>query len=552
MKNSNFLHNRKFLHGSTSLALVALVIAIVIMINVLFTALAQKNLWYIDMTSESDFSLTQEAIELIDTEMIKLNAARAERGEATAQVKILFCDSPDNVEKNDYGRFVHHTALELAKEFDFITVDYIDIWHNPTAVDKYRSTSQTKMYSTNIIVESGSEFRVHSLANMFTPNDDGTYWAYNGEKKFVSSIFAVTSAERPIACITNNHGESFTDPNFLLALADSGYEVMPIDLATEDIPEKCRLLVIYGPQADFLSAANDEDGLTDIDEIEKIDKYLDDSNSMMVFMGPSSPVLPNLEEYLEEWGIAFDRHYNSELDENYGYTVFETMTNSITTDGVSVIGTYTEGGLGASLHKDLRNTAYPPKVIFKEAMSISYSSLYKSVQAKPEDTQTEQTAQNTFWYGTYFQDGVSRSIFDVFVSSPSAVAKANGEVVANATAAKPLKLMTVTMEDDVKQEGNYATANDASYVMACGSLNFVKQAFLQSTTYGNTEILNNSLRQMGREVIPVNIDIRPFAKTDIESITVAQTNQYTVVLAVVPTLIIFGTGLFVLLRRRYS
>jgi len=204
------------------------------------------------------------------------------------------------------------------------------------------------------------------------------------------------------------------------------------------------------------------------------------------------------------------------------------------------------------LHKDLRNTSFPPKVIFRETMSISYSNLYKSTQAKPEDTTTEQTAENTFWYGTYYEDGVTRSIYDIFISSSTARAEANGTTVANATATNPLKLMTITREDDVKQEGNYATTNDASYVLACGSLDFVKEAYLTSTSYGNTEILNNALRQMGREVIPVTLEFRSFAQTDIETITVAQMNQYTVVLAAIPTIIVFGAGVFILLRRKYS
>jgi len=540
------------MHGSMSVALTALVIAIVILLNVLFTALASKFVWYVDMTSENDFTLSQECIDLIRTEITQLNEERASRDEEAAQVKIIFCDTPDNIEDNYYLRYVHHTALELADEFDFITVEYIDIWHNPTAVNKYRNTSQTYIYSTNVIIESGSEYRVHALTNMFISNDDGTYWAYDGEKKISASIFAVTSAEKPLACITTNHGEAFTDVNFLVSLADAGYDVQPIDLVTEEIPEKCRMMIIYDPQSDFLCSSSDTSGLTDIDEIEKLDKYLDNSNSLMVFMGPTSPVLTNLEEYLAEWGITFDRYINTDMNEAYGYTIVESAANSITTNGTSVIGTYTEGGLGASLHEDLRNTSYPPKVIFKDAMSISYSEQFETVQATPEDDTTESTTENTYWYGTYYEDGVSRSIYDIFVSSPYAQAYSNGVAVENATTQNPFKLMTITCEDDIQQEGNYATTNDASYVLACGSLDFVKEAFLVSNSYGNNEILNCALRQMGREVIPVTLDFRPFAHTDIETITAAQTTQYTVVLAVVPAVLIFGTGIFVLLRRKYS
>ena len=39
---------------------------------------------------------------------------------------------------------------------------------------------------------------------------------------------------------------------------------------------------------------------------------------------------------------------------------------------------------------------------------------------------------------------------------------------------------------------------------------------------------------------------------DIDTITTAQANQYTIVLTVVPAVIIFGFGIFVMVRRKYA
>ena len=61
----NILHSKKFKHGSISLALTVTIIAAVILVNAIFTALAEKNLWYIDMTSEDIYSLTDAAKDLI-------------------------------------------------------------------------------------------------------------------------------------------------------------------------------------------------------------------------------------------------------------------------------------------------------------------------------------------------------------------------------------------------------------------------------------------------------------------------------------------------------
>ena len=64
----NILHNKKFKHGSVSLALVIVIIAAVILVNAIFTALARKNLWYIDMTPDSMYTLSDGAKELLAAE----------------------------------------------------------------------------------------------------------------------------------------------------------------------------------------------------------------------------------------------------------------------------------------------------------------------------------------------------------------------------------------------------------------------------------------------------------------------------------------------------
>ena len=44
--NKSFMHSRKFRYGSVSVALTAAFIAAVVIINVIFTALSNKFMWY--------------------------------------------------------------------------------------------------------------------------------------------------------------------------------------------------------------------------------------------------------------------------------------------------------------------------------------------------------------------------------------------------------------------------------------------------------------------------------------------------------------------------
>ena len=172
---------------------------------------------------------------------------------------------------------------------------------NPSAVQAYG-----KPKTTSVIIASGSEYRTVSLRNfyVFDTEDSDEPWAYKAERTFAVNVAAVIQAETPVACWTVNHGEQMYDSEIINLVYDAGYEIRTIDLATEEIPEDCRLMITFNPQSDFLSSL---DGVSTISEIKKLDAFLDSANSYMVFTDASTPKLPNLEEYLEEWGISYAR-----------------------------------------------------------------------------------------------------------------------------------------------------------------------------------------------------------------------------------------------------
>ncbi len=529
MKNSAF-SSRKFKYGSLSVIMTCVIIAAIMLFNGVFKLLADKYLWYTDLTRDEIYTLSDVAVQALE------NVDR--------DVHILFCDDPDNLEADYYSKMVYKTALGLAEKNDHVHVDHVNIWREPSAVNKFKNNSKDAIYSSDVIIHSGTEFRVYRLKSMFVFNDSSsdTPWAYNGEKKIVSGILAVTQAESPIACITVNHGEPFmtdsalAETQYILSLLeDGGYKVHLLDLAHNDIPEDCRLMVVYDPQDDFLV----KDGVSTISEIEKLDRFLDGTNALMVFMNPATPVLPNLEEYLEEWGIKFDRHTDN-LGNTQGTTIRD-YQNSLTEDGMTIVGNYATYGLGASLHSDMRTT-YPPKVIFKNAMGISYSDTYQTSWYEDEEDPNYK-----FSYGSYYKDGISRGMYDIFVSPASATEVVDTNVVGKATAQDPFKLMTLTRESRMVDNQN----EDYSYVLACGSTDFLSSTLLLSNTYGNTDLMLSALRATGREFIPVGLDLKPFATTNIETLTTAQANRYTIILILAPTLITAAAGIYILVRRKY-
>jgi len=567
MNNRSF-NKRKMRYAGTSAALTALIIAAILVLNIIFSALAAKFLWYIDLTPELLFTLSDDCFDLIENgdedfensaspiEMVEkfradnaaynkengLKAGDAGWRDEELMIEIVFCDDIDVLEANLMQKYVYHTALELQDKFpEYIKVVNYDIVKNPSAVEKYRKTSLDYVGPTNVIVSCGSEYRKYSLRSFYTFDSETATepWAYNAEKKFTAGILAVTRAETPLACLTTNHGETFATAALTATLEDAGYEVKMLDLATEEIPEECRLVVICDPKSDFMV----KDGISEIDEIEKLDRFLDATNSLMVFMSPSSPKLENLEDYLAEWGISY-RRYTDELTAQEHSMLISDKSQSLSTDGYTMISEYTTMGSGASLTTEMRSGSVPKKVIFKDAMPIAYSPSYTLAHFSDETTGV------AFDYGAYSFDGTQRNIYDVFTTSASAVAYANGEEVAKSTVSEPFKLMTVTVENRSVQESNDSVVNEASYVVACGSTEFLGEALIQSEAYGNSDLMLSVGRAIGQEPVPVGLAPKPFADSTIDTITAADATQYLIVLTAIPALAALIAGPVIIIRRK--
>ena len=558
------LSSRKARYGGVTAALTALIIAAVIVVNVIFSALAEKNIWYTDLTPELLFTLSDECTDLIangdDTfdssakspiEMVD-HYRSLKRAEDPAfrdedlMINIIFCDEPDVWEGDTYMSYVYETAKQLQAEFpNHIKVINHDIIWNPSAVSKYNGAT-----TTSVIIEFGTEYRLRPLTTFFTwdTDDSETPWAYNGEKIFASSILSVTRTESPVACYTTNHAEKWdlnTNAQFLVTLELAGYEVMPLDLATEQIPADCRLIVVMDPQDDFRVKDNVTVTSDEGDEIKKLDKFLDDSNALMVYMSPYSDPLPQFESFLEEWGIVFDR-YSDGVSE-YSYMITDPSQSYLGSTYTIEANYYTDGGIGSKLTADLRaeSTGKPAPIVFQNAMSISYANSYKATHYTDPDDDSIQ-----YDYGSFSVDGIYRSIYDVFVTSESAVAMAGGSEVERATEVNPLKLMTVTVEETTTQESNYTTASELAYVVACGSPEFVNTDVLNNNAYGNNTFLEYALRAIGHETVPVGLTFKAFGDYTIDTVKSEEATQYTVVLTVLPIVISLGAGIFVIVRRK--
>ncbi len=551
-----------------SIIILICVLVAVLLLNVAVSMLAYKKVLDIDLTRPKytemgGFYTFSDGLKTVMDESVipsvdEINSQRAEKGLEKIKVEIIFCDDADVLEADEQTKMIHHTARQLQSRYpDHIELRHVNVRKNPSSVEDYKVTSSTSIYPTDVIISFGTEFIVHGMVSFYTlDNDTGEVWAYNGEKKFASSILSLTRADSPVCVLTTNHGESLFDyssgqpkvrdeySTFIEIIRGAGYELELIDLEKNEIPESCRMMICFAPTKDFKAFGSL--GESGVSEIEKLDRYLDDSKSFFYICDQSTPKLTNLEEYLEEWGIKPARVTTAAgLNENYSLYDSQSSANS---DGSLLIGKYATSGYGTSITADLRQGSYPPAAVFGNATAITWSDTY----TKTPVILDEDTLEKTYIY-SYYNNGVSRTMYDIFTTNSSAFAKIGGEVYEHASENNLFSLFTLTEEVTQIQEDSFNLVNLSSYVLGLSSTEFLKNEFLDSSSYANADVLLAALRATSTETVPVNLEFKAFYEAEIDDTVFAFTNTtaITVALCVIPVSICLVVGAVVCIKRKF-
>ncbi len=489
---------RKFKYGSVATVFTIAFVALVVIFNIIFTALAQKYNWYIDMTEDQVYTLSEEAKELLS--------------DIPNEVYIYFASDPDVLmsgSNSSYTRMIYTTALQIEEAFSNIHVECQNVYKNPAFFREFYNTAATDIDSDSVVITSGGEVRVYAAEAFFTfsdTSDSSTVWAYSGEKAMISGIMQVTQTEKPKVAFTIEHGEEMSNALALAnVFAENGFEVQTVNLAKETLDEDTRILVIYSPIYDFIGAEAEDESTN---EIEKIDEFLDGQGCLMVFCDPEYVEnLTNLNEFLAEWGIEYGS----------GVTVRDTE-NAMSTDGYSIIAQYQSDTLGGSIYRDLNNLATPPKTIIRKSAPI-----------------------NILWETGGGLNG-SREVSSVLKSYSTSELMENGLVKETGS----YNLVTITRETRIVDNEYYY-----SYVMAFGSPSFSNMSYIDSNAYANEDILSASMRAVGRERVLASLSLKPFDDDEL-TVTTDQANNWTVAMTLILPVIFALCGIVVITRRKHS
>lgn len=288
----NTIKKRWLISGTNTLLLIAILIAIVILIN---SAIKSLDLTPIDCTSNKEYTLTEQSKERIS-------------------------NIEDDVNIYFVGAEEENSSVILAKQYNKankrINVEIIDANERTDIATKYN----VKNENNAIIVENGERSKILYSYDLYTYDSN-----YNTidvtEEKITSAILNVTADKISNIYFLSGYSEYSLDYSggmyYLSAyLKDEVLNYNTLNMLTAGkIPEDCDTLVITTPTKDF-------DELT----TEEITKYINNGGNILWLNSSYAEKidLPNVNKILALYGVnPFDEGYIYETDNDrraLGYT----------------------------------------------------------------------------------------------------------------------------------------------------------------------------------------------------------------------------------------
>ena len=168
-----FLKSRKARHGGMAIALVIIVTAVVVVINIIANLLVERfpNL-KLDFTANSAYALQADTVDYMN----HLNK--------DAKVTILMTENQFEGRGEYFVQAKNLLEKMVAESNGKLTLDYVDTTTNPGFTNKYKNVDWTSA-TTIAIVESGEQYQALTLDDCFTYNQE--YYSAYGYYEFEST-----------------------------------------------------------------------------------------------------------------------------------------------------------------------------------------------------------------------------------------------------------------------------------------------------------------------------------------------------------------------------
>lgn len=264
-----------FRGGTYSLAVTAVVLAILIAVNV-FVSVLPASATKLDISASKLYSITSNTKAVVNN--------------LTQDVTLYWvvqADKEDSVIENllsKYDSLSDHIQVEKKNP---------DVY--PTFAAQY--TDET-VPNNSVIVVSGDRSRYISYNDIYVQTSDMYAYSYttsfDGEGAITSAIDYVVTETLPRMYVLEGHGETELPASFADAVEKENVQTQSLSLLTEDsVPEDAACVTIYAPQSDISQ-----------EEAEMLRSYTEKGGKLLVIAGPvKGAELTNLYSLLTDYGV---------------------------------------------------------------------------------------------------------------------------------------------------------------------------------------------------------------------------------------------------------
>ena len=299
-----FLKSRKARHGGMAIALVIIVTAVVVVINIIANLLVDRfpNL-KLDFTANSAYALQADTVDYMN----HLNK--------DAKVTILMTESQFEGRGEYFVQAKNLLEKMVAESNGKLTLDYVDTTTNPGFTNKYKNVDWTSA-TTIAIVESGEQYQALTLDDCFTYNQE-YYSAYGYyefesttiEQAVVTAVLNVTTEDKVVVdFIKGNQESDYTALKSLLT--NNAYQVNEISLVTDELDENAKFVVLHAPAVDLDDSA-----------VKKVSDWLINGEKYgrnLIYIPSNENVnTPNIDAMIEEWGVKLTEGFVFETSQDH-------------------------------------------------------------------------------------------------------------------------------------------------------------------------------------------------------------------------------------------
>ena len=339
--------HKKLKHGFMSTAFTVAFVAVIVLVNVVATALFDRYPITFDLTENNAFSISdksEEYVKKIDTDVLIT----------------VFAKEDDFTNLATYTRQADEVMKTYCKYNNRISYRYVDIDSNPDVMKNYSGDSinqydiivetnptkdvqRTRKLTLMDLVSFSDEFNemmaqygmtaeqlVEQSGNALNALSSITYYygnsvitASNADQAFTSAFMTVTDPDPVVVTLLTGRDEITDLSYFQSLLIANGYTVNSVDIATQEIPEDTDVAVVPAPKTDYLS-----------EELKKLDDFLDNDgqmNKQLIYLASvQQEETPNIDEFLADYGIEVgDGVICETYSSNYYSQPFQTISSEL-------------------------------------------------------------------------------------------------------------------------------------------------------------------------------------------------------------------------------